>query len=172
MSNVFFTSDLHLDHNSLVQFRNKVHGTNFTDAEDVNIHIVKMWNSKVKSKRDIVWVLGDVSWSKEGLKWLEYMNGDKRLILGNHDTEKLHIADFLPYFTQIHGIVKKYDIVMSHVPIHPESLEFRWKYNMHGHIHLKERDIDDKRYLNVNMDIRGFQPMSLDEVRKELEISI
>lgn len=168
MSNVFFTSDLHLDHDNLVEFRNGVHGTNFKGSEEVNIHIMEQWNRKVRSRRDIVWVLGDVSWSKEGLKWLDSMNGEKRLILGNHDTERLNIADFLPYFTEIHGITKKYNIVMSHVPIHPESLEFRWKYNMHGHIHYKERDINDKRYLNVNMDLRDFTPISLDEVRKEI----
>jgi len=171
MPNVLLTSDLHLDHTNLVQFRNKVHGTSFKDAEEVNIHIMENWNKKVHRK-DLVWVLGDVTWSKEGLKWLGAMNGEKRLILGNHDTEKLSIVDFLPYFTEIHGVVKKYGFVMTHVPIATNGLTHRWTHNVHGHIHHIERNIDDSRYCNVNVDTRSFLPMALDEVREELGVSI
>ena len=167
MANVFFTSDLHLDHENMVDFRNKVHNKSWSNANDVNQWLLEQWNSRVRSK-DLVWVLGDISWSKSGLEWLALMNGTKRLILGNHDTEMLHVTDMLPYFESIHSVVKKYGVVMTHVPIHTESLEYRWDYNMHGHIHDKDQDIKDPRYLNVNVDVRDGIPLSLDEVRKEI----
>lgn len=170
MSNVFFTSDLHFDHHSLVDFRRGVHSLDFISTNDMNEWLVEKWNSRVRPK-DMVWVLGDISWSLHGLEWLKLLNGHKRLVLGNHDTEGrgLKIADYLPYFETIHGAIKKYGVVMTHVPIHPNELCFRWETNVHGHIHHKERMIDDPRYINVNVDVRNGLPISLEELRQEIK---
>jgi len=170
MSSVYFTSDLHFDHHNLVDFRRGVHGVDLISTQDMNEWIVEKHNEVVKKKDDIVWILGDVSWSVEGLKYLNEMNGVKRLVLGNHDTEgrKLHVKEFLPYFESIHGALKKYDMIMTHVPIHPQELVFRWTHNVHGHIHHLERQIEDDRYLNVNIDVRKGYPTSLIQLREEM----
>jgi len=52
----------------------------------------------------------------------------------------------------------KHGAVFSHVPIHPSELAYRWKYNIHGHIHHRERCIEDTRYYNANIDIQGTRP--------------
>ena len=168
---VYFTSDLHFDHQTLLEWRHDIHGIDFISTQDMNEWIVENHNKVVRKKNDIVWILGDVSWTVEGLENLKLMNGRKRLILGNHDTEGrgLDIHAFLPYFESIHGVIRKYDFVMSHAPIHPQELIYRWKANVHGHIHHKEKDIGDKRYLNVNIDINKGSPTSLEEIRSKLE---
>ena len=167
---VFFSSDLHLEHENFREFRNQVHGTSHSEVSDVDQWLLNNWNSKVRPK-DIVWILGDIAWSKSGLEWLHLFNGHKKLILGNHDTERsnMRIHEYLPYFESIHGVHKKYGMVMSHVPIHPQELSFKWTHNIHGHIHHIDRSIKDPRYINVNTDVRGGYPVHLDEIRKEIQ---
>ena len=170
-SQVFITSDLHIGHENLVEFRNQVHGTSHVDRNDMNQWLLAGWNSEVRPK-DHVWVLGDVAWTKEDLELLDSMNGHKHLVLGNHDTERstMGINEYLPYFESIHGCVKKYGFVMTHVPIHPQELAYRWTHNVHGHIHHKERIIDDPRYINVNLDVRSGFPVKLDDLREEIRL--
>ena len=169
MSNVFFTSDLHLGHENLREFRNKVHNKSWAEVSDVDQWLLAQWNSRVRH-RDIVWVLGDVAWSVADLEWLALMNGTKHLVMGNHDGQhQMKAQDYLKYFKTINGVWKKYGVVMTHVPIHPNELCFRWETNVHGHIHHKERKIEDSRYINVNVDVRGGLPISLEELRQEIK---
>ena len=166
MSGVFFTSDLHLGHAKLLSFRSERYKKLFPTVEHWNEFIVKQWNSRI-GKKSIVWVLGDVNWGDDVLKLFHELNGRKRLVLGNHDDHDMR--KYLPYFERIAGVTKKYDLVMSHVPIHPQELCFRWTTNVHGHIHHIERNLQAPEYINVNVDVRGGLPVSLEEIRKEIE---
>lgn len=75
----------------------------------------------------------------------------------------------------------KYGFVMSHVPLHPDSVE-RWGLNVHGHLHSNSvkdvfksyagnsdgvTDITplDKRYFCVSVEQHNLAPVSLDEIR-------
>jgi len=167
MPNIFFTSDLHFGHENLREFRNKVHSKSFSEVTDVDQWLLSQWNSRVRH-RDTVWVLGDVAWSKADLEWIALCNGTKHLVLGNHDTERMHIEDFKPYFKNIHGVTKKYGVVMSHVPIHEKEMAFRWTHNVHGHIHHFDRCLEEPHYINVNVDVNGGLPISLDELRSKI----
>ena len=171
-SQVFITSDLHLGHANLREFRNEVHNKSFSETSDVDQWLLAQWNSVVRHK-DIVWVLGDVAWSKSDLEWLALMNGHKKLVLGNHDAEGrgMSIDDYLPYFESVHGCIKKYGLVMTHVPIHPQELAFRWTTNVHGHIHHMDRCLPKPNYINVNVDVRGGFPVKLDDIREEIRLS-
>jgi len=60
---VYFTSDLHFDHHNMRNFRKEVHNVDFISTKDMNEWIVENHNKVVRKKNDIVWVLGDVSWS-------------------------------------------------------------------------------------------------------------
>ena len=121
-SKVFITSDLHFDHHSIVDWRKGIHSVDFISTQHMNEWIVETHNEVVRPK-DILWILGDVSWSVDALKYLAQMNGHKRLVLGNHDTEgrNLNIHSFLPYFEEIHGITKKYRCVLSHAQYTQQS---------------------------------------------------
>jgi len=170
MSNVWFTSDLHFGHDNMVDFRNElgVYNHKFGSTADMNERIVELWNSVVRH-RDTVWVLGDLAWSKEGLKLFDRLDGAKHLILGNHDSHRLVNANFHEYFITVNGLVKKYKSIMSHCPVHPQEMDVRsWNINIHGHIHHKERCIDDPRYFNVNIDVQG-RLVSLDEIQERIK---
>ena len=98
MSKVFVTSDWHLGHKNILKYRPE-----FTSIKEHNDTIINNYLDIV-TKRDVVYFLGDIAFSKEGLELVKELPGDKRLILGNHDTEHLHITDFIDIFTHIHSI--------------------------------------------------------------------
>lgn len=160
MSNIFFIGDLHIDHKNILEFSPMRGGTNIKEH---NEWIIKQWNSVVK-KNDMVWVLGDVSFSNDGLKLIDRMRGYKRLVRGNHD--KQNTGTYLKYFNNVFGIVKEHGYWISHAPVHPQEL--RGKRNIHGHVHhnhiLTSDGQRDLRYVNVSVEAINGVPVSLEEI--------
>ncbi len=171
MSNsVYFISDLHLGHVNLMKFRRDIHSIDFKDIYEHNDWLVSNWNSVVKRQSDLVWVLGDISWGSQNLHYLAQMNGIKKLIMGNHD--RLKITEYFRYFSDVRAYEKKYDFIMSHVPIHPNEMEYRgWKHNVHGHVHHIEKQnvMEQSKYFNVNVDIIGPRPIKLEALRERIK---
>ena len=95
MSKVFFISDLHLGHKNILSFAGDYRGGDTVEEHDE--WIVDQWNSVV-GKRDVVYVLGDVAFTREGLAKCNRLVGNKKLILRNHDNFPLeeYFANGLP----------------------------------------------------------------------------
>ncbi len=160
---IYFTADLHLGHKGILSFGQRKHDT----IADMYAAMIEAWNNTVRKEKDIVWILGDVCMDMEAMKYIHAFRGEKRLILGNHD--KFDYPVYTKYFSRVYHFQKRYHgIILTHIPIHPCELQYNWKYNIHGHIHHKEKDIDDPRYLNVNVDVAGYAPISLEEARSKL----
>lgn len=162
---VYVISDLHLGHSGMMMFRRGFAKT----LDEHNERLIDAWNSVI-GKRDTVYCLGDFVWNKASLPLLLELKGQINWILGNHDPKVTFellgdvninfCAGVWPY---------KHGVVFSHVPIHPSELAYRWKYNVHGHIHHRERCIDDPRYYNANADVMGIHPKPFDLILEELE---
>jgi len=157
MSEVFFISDLHLNHRGLKKFVPWI--ANMTHEEYIETLIAR-WNSVVH-RGDIVWVLGDISKNSQGLVHITRLNGNKNLVLGNHDN--LHSLAYLRFFNNVFGIIKKYHYWISHAPIHP--IELRGYKNIHGHVHQNE--LVDQNYIYVGADKLEGYPINLEEIRKK-----
>jgi len=156
---ILFISDLHLGHYNMAIRRG------FENAEEMNQHIIKSWNSVV-NKKDTVYILGDITMEKAAdYPLLNQLLGFKKVVLGNHDKAQ-HIPQLLKYVNSVAGMVKfgsPYgNIFLTHCPIHPSELEFGVKYNIHGHVH--ENTIDDIRYKNVSCENIDYKPKSLEEL--------
>jgi calcineurin-like phosphoesterase family protein len=172
MANIFFASDHHFDHANILTFK-RDDGTalrEFDSVSHMNEHMVNCHNSVVKPG-DKVYFLGDVCMDRKsrGLEILARMNGEKVLIKGNHDQCKP--ADYLRYFKDIRGSHQFEGLIMTHIPIHSESLA-RWSLNVHGHLHYKVvrmplSQIPDRRYFNVGMERINYTPISLEEIKKQ-----
>lgn len=168
MPTVFFTSDTHLCHENLIKVgQSKVPLRQFTSINEHDEFIIDNWNSVVRPS-DLTWHLGDVVFGESSnLALLDRCNGRKKLIMGNHD--RYPIAEYAKYFDEIYGIRRAYHgLVLSHVPIHRECLEYRWKGNIHGHIHNPDGYNLGDGYFNVCTDLHDFKPISLDEVRTKI----
>ena len=143
-------SDPHFHHENMAKHRG------FSSAEEMNEHIVKSWNETV-SKKDAVYLLGDITMEKKNYEILKRLNGIINVVLGNHD-ERQHVKFMLEYVNSVSGMIDyKNKVILTHCPIHPSQLEFRYSHNIHGHVH--ENSIDDSRYINVCAEVIDYKPV-------------
>lgn len=164
------TSDLHLGHKNIANYRDgfgssEEHHEIIFDNLATNIH-----------KADSLIMLGDIAFTREWLFKLNQVKCKKKtLILGNHDTEHLHIHDLVQVFDDIHGLWSKRNYWFSHAPIHEQEMRRRVG-NIHGHTHtfnvLKSKftkgakDEVDTRYYNVCVDKTDFKPISFADIQE------
>lgn len=171
MSNVFFIGDTHWSHKSIVSWEK--HPRPFATIEEHDQALIDNWN-KVVGKKDIVWHLGDVIWSRRAFPFLEQLNGQKYLVLGNHDNE-YPTERWLRYFTRVAAAEEFDGGVLTHIPIHPYQ-QYRFKMNIHGHLHsaLVEKEgnfgsgfksIPDPFYWNVSCEQVNYTPIAYEELK-------
>jgi calcineurin-like phosphoesterase family protein len=101
------------------------------NPQEMDEAMVEKWNAVVKPN-DKVYHLGDVVINRKALPILNRLNGDKVLIRGNHDIFK--DDDYRLYFRELRAYHVMNGMILSHIPIHPESLG-RFGVNIHGHTH-------------------------------------
>jgi calcineurin-like phosphoesterase family protein len=170
MPAVFLVSDTHFGHAGVCRFLRE-DGTKlrpWTDPNEMDEHMVKVWNETVKPT-DKVYHLGDVVINRKALKTLARLNGDKVLIRGNHDI--FRDTEYREYFREIRAYHVMNGMILSHIPIHPESLS-RFGTNIHGHLHsnrvMKDGTIDN-RYHCVCVEQTDFKPILFEDVIKRIE---
>jgi calcineurin-like phosphoesterase family protein len=179
MTNTFLISDTHFSHANILTFK-KEDGLPlrpFSSVEEMDEEMIKRWNEVVKPN-DKVYHLGDVAIPKKGLDCLARLNGDKVLIRGNHDTQKL--KDYTKYFRDIRGYHVLENMIFSHIPVHPDS-KGRFKANIHGHLHARRVTMDsdieisgdeikieriiDPYYYCVSVENIDYRPISFEEIK-------
>lgn len=179
--NTFLISDSHFSHRGIVKFLRADGVTKerpWDNIEEMDEALVKNWNSVVREK-DTVIHLGDVVINRSALPILARLNGIKELVKGNHDVFRLD--EYTPYFKNIHGGRSFDDFILTHIPVHPASIE-RWKGNVHRHTHSNKvmrsliRNPDgkivqeiDTRYLCVSVEQIDYTPIAWEEVKKRFE---
>lgn len=174
MPNIFFASDHHFGHEGMLRFTREDGSPLrvFTDTNHMNEYMI-MQHNRVVGPKDKTYFLGDVCMSKKFLPLLHRMNGEKVLIRGNHDIENASL--YLNWFKDVRGVHQFDGIILSHIPLHPESIT-RWGANVHGHLHanrvrLPNQHIDE-RYQSVCMEqLEDYTPISLEEVKSKLRKS-
>ncbi len=185
MPAVFLVSDTHFGHTGVTKFL-RDDGTKlrpWDSVEEMDEEMVKRWNETVRPN-DKVYHLGDVVINRKALKTLARLNGDKVLIKGNHDIFRLE--EYTPYFRDIRGYHVLNGMILSHIPVHEESLA-RFGTNIHGHLHSNRvmiRDVVDHknghveyngmkidpRYHCVCVEQTDFRPILFEDVIKRIEV--
>lgn len=160
----------------------------WNNPDEMDEALVQNWNSVVQDK-DRVYVLGDVAINRRCLPTIGRCKGRKVLVKGNHDIFKM--KDYSEYFDDIRAYVvgkchsgKMY--ILSHIPVHPDSLGERWAVNIHGHLHsnlvtIMDRNtektdfgisttftkIPDPKYVCVSVENIDFTPKNLNDIIKD-----
>lgn len=177
MPAVWLISDTHFGHEKTCTVFKREDGTPlrpFSSSEEMDEYMVEAWNERVKPN-DKVYHLGDVVISRKNLNILERLNGDKVLIRGNHDIFKL--GDYTKYFRDIRGYHVMNGMILSHVPIHSDSMA-RFGTNIHGHLHANrvrewnidtDEDVIDPRYQCVCVEHTGYAPILFEDVIKKIK---
>tara|TARA_R110000822_G_scaffold302649_2_gene426991 strand:+ start:39793 stop:40317 length:525 start_codon:yes stop_codon:yes gene_type:complete len=170
MAQVRFIADLHFYHENCAKHRG------FKDANEMNELIVSNWN-KVVHKKDVTYIVGDITMEKSNYGILDRLNGIKHVILGNHD-KKQHVKKLLEHVNTVAGAMGyKKKFMVTHIPIHPNELRYRFSINIHGHVHTKtimayrwdyskaeDTEIVNPNYCNVSADNIAYTPKTLAEL--------
>jgi calcineurin-like phosphoesterase family protein len=169
MSTSFLASDTHLGHAKILTFT-RDDGTPlraFSSVEEMDEHMIDRWNAVVRPQ-DRVYHLGDVAMRWSGVELVRRLNGHKRLIMGNHDI--FDVSDYLQkgLFEKVFGVKVLEGLVMTHIPLHPGCVKQQWT-NVHGHLHNNHDAMHlGVKYLNVSVEMIGYTPVSLEEIRDEI----
>lgn len=165
----FVVSDTHFGHAGVCNFL-RDDGTKLRPWHhpgEMDRDMVAWWNATV-SEGDKVYHLGDVVINRQCLQIMQNLNGTKVLIKGNHDIFKPN--EYLDYFKDIRAYHVLDGYILSHIPIHPDSMS-RFKGNIHGHLHannvMSSPHHPDKRYQCVCVEQTNYKPILFDEVKSK-----
>jgi calcineurin-like phosphoesterase family protein len=177
MPSVFLVSDTHFGHAGVCKFTRDDGVTKlrpWTDPDEMDEHMVKVWNETVKPA-DKVYHLGDVVINRKALGIMRRLNGDKVLIRGNHDI--FRDDEYREHFREIRAYHVMNGMILSHIPIHPESLG-RFGVNIHGHLHYQRvmiqkhagvKAVIDSRYHCVCVEQTDYRPILFEEVIQRIK---
>ena len=170
--NIWFIADTHFNHANIIKYCNRP----FKSLEEMNLVMIKNWNSRVK-KEDTIFIVGDFIFTNspggkhgEGLKvdvkdFTSQLNGTKVFIEGNHDKNN-HTNSHIQKLVLAYG---GNNINLVH---NPEHADYRYKINLTGHVHEKW---SIKRYrsgelftdcINVGVDVWNFMPINWGEINQ------
>jgi calcineurin-like phosphoesterase family protein len=186
MSRTWYWGDLHLGHKNIVKFTGK-DGERirpFSSIEEHDETLIEN-NNKVVRPEDRVYLAGDIAINRKAIPLIKKMNGRKKLIKGNHDIFKLKdyldagIEDIVSY-----RVYPEHDLLVSHIPVHTNQLERRFRFNLHGHLHsnlVRSNSLmsqilgrfgvfrPDLRYINICPEQTEWKPVDFDWVLAEME---
>ena len=172
MPAVFLVSDTHFGHAGVCRFTRNDGCTPlrpWDDAAEMDEAMVRAWNERVRPN-DKVYHLGDVVINRRALAIMSRLNGDKVLIRGNHDIFK--DTDYRPYFRELRAYHVMNGMILSHIPIHEESLG-RFGVNIHGHTHanrvMKDGVIDTRYHCVCVEQTPDFAPILFEDVIKRIK---
>lgn len=176
----FYTSDLHLDHSSMLKFEPE--SRPFNNVDEMNRALIQYWNEKV-GVDDEVYILGDFCFDNQGRRateFLKQLNGKKYLIKGNHDgfiykpqfdkSQFEWIKDYAAIKDEVND--EEVTVCLFHYPIAVWDRKHHHAYHLFGHIHSNksdgshhalEFDLGDHAF-NVSVDVRDLEPKTLQEL--------
>ena len=170
MSEIWLISDTHFGHANILKFTNNEGERirpHWNSTKEMAEHIFDKWNETVKPG-DKVYHLGDVAFGNMGLKDMLQMSklpGKKRLVRGNHDHyDDKHYHD--AGFVNIHGVRQINGVWLTHVPMHPQTLEGKALGNVHGHLHANL--VGHPKWVNVSVEAINYTPVPLSLIRESL----
>ena len=155
----FFTSDLHFCHKNIIAHCKRP----FSSLEEMHQYYIEYWNQTI-SKNDYIFILGDLVFSHSKNAWrtiISKLNGQKILIIGNHDDLKSICYDDFLYTTkhdsfQFDDNGKIKEIFMSHYPCLSWPNQHRGSWHLFGHCHgTMNKNKLAKEQMDVGIDISG-----------------
>lgn len=167
MANLWVISDTHFFHENILKFDGG--RQEFATVKEMNSFMIERWNSVVK-KGDKVYHLGDVAMGPQYQQQiggvLNYLNGQKRLIVGNHDEIPFLAKGSWFGKVELWRTFKDFGMILSHIPLHDSAFADKWEgrcINVHGHIHRHKAP--SKKHYCVCVEQTGYTPINMEELR-------
>ena len=167
----FFTSDHHFGHANIIEYCRRP----FASAEEMDAEMEARWRARVRPD-DLVYRLGDFSFGPLDAiaRRARALPGRKVLVVGNHFRRKAsqRCLDFFVRETGFEQAVESMPLeiggraaFLTHRPAEEVTMRgARAELNLHGHVH--ERYARRGSRINVGVDVRGFEPRTLEELTR------
>ena len=164
----YFTADLHFWHENICQYCNRP----WKSVEEMNASLISLWNNIVTIK-DRVYIVGDFclgpgsNFDNNCSSILNQLNGYKVLIKGNHDrsVSRMKKVGFPEVYNDLSLDTDFGRIYLRHAPgpnheigVFPNGYD----YFLCGHVH--NRFTRQGNIINVGVDVRDYQPITLQEL--------
>lgn len=154
-SRKLYIADLHFYHENL---NHRMDKRGFSDAEEMNAHMIRQWNDHV-TKKDEVYILGDFSIARgePTNRILKELAGKKYLITGNHDKfldDKAFDPNFFEWIRPYAEIQdNRRNVILSHYPVFCYKGQYRkqngvpFVYMLYGHVHNTMDEVLVNRFI-------------------------
>jgi calcineurin-like phosphoesterase family protein len=163
---VWLAGDHHLGNKEILTYLND-NGNKlrpFKNLNEMHYELINKHNNVIKPENTF-YSLKDIVIDKSAFPLLPKFNGNKRIILGNHDANHSY-KNLTNDFLKIYGVkyLSDYKVILSHMPVHPSCIKYEW-INIHSHSHCK--NISDTRYINVSVEQINDTPINLNKLIKK-----
>jgi calcineurin-like phosphoesterase family protein len=160
MNNIFFTADMHFGHANIIEHSHRPYGS----LNEMHSELIARWNETV-APGDAVVHIGDFCLGSyaEVQDWLNYLNGTKIMVYGNHD----HWWKGAKRYAYHKKIGKVLYIYCSHFPYRTWPRYKTNGWNLCGHSHGQLEPLYNQYDVGVDVAIRDFgvpKPYSISEL--------
>ena len=167
MARDFFIADTHFGGENIRRYENRP----FESAAEMDEKLIENWNYVV-AEEDTVYVLGDFSDYMDSGKESEILsklNGNKILVMGNHDSHRtpqewreIGFAECYPM-----PVIYKNFFMLSHEPLYINS---NMPYaNFYGHVHANPSYKDaSKQSVCVSVERIDYTPVEFEKLRARM----
>jgi len=161
MAKLFFTADTHFGHPNIIRCWNRP----FASVREMDRHLIEEWNAVV-SDRDIVCHLGDFCLRRDPRRYLDQLNGQIHLVLGNHDSrpDMERAGRFLTVSKVTELRHEGERAILCHHPRMWWPGAEKGVWHLFGHVHGRYDHVPHGRSIDVGVDSRNYRPMSFEEV--------
>jgi calcineurin-like phosphoesterase family protein len=154
---IWFTADTHFNHANIIRFSTRP----FDNVLEMNETLIDNWNRLVKPI-DSVYHLGDFGFGEIG-HIIKRLNGKKYLTWGSHDKS---IIPYKNLFVEIRQILEVENIILCHYSMRVWARSHYGSWHLYGHSHGKLESWG--KSFDVGVDCWNFKPLSLEQVKKEM----
>jgi len=160
-NNIWLTADTHYSHANIIKFCDRP----FKNVNEMNEALISNWNEVVRSS-DIIYHLGDFCMGDPNRVYRR-LNGQKFLILGNHDKE-IKLRGLFGWIKDTYYLYYNNDkFFLSHYAHRVWRASHHGSYHFYGHSH---GSLDDYgRSTDVGVDCWNYYPVHIDTLLKELK---
>ena len=180
----YVTSDTHFGHKNIIKYCSRP----FKDTHEMTETLVENWNKVVQPHHKVLH-LGDHDYLgvKNSYKITSRLNGEKYLVMGNHDDSvgKMLRKGFKEvYDSYVYIDLGEFKISASHYPNHPGKLAWlratlkryakgHWEkfpeksslWHLYGHVHNNHGRVNyESKCINVSCDVWDYTPIYFPEL--------
>lgn len=165
----WFTSDTHFGHANIIKYVKRP----FANYREMDEAMITNWNAVV-GEYDTVYHMGDFAYGRDAKNWYiqqiaQRLNGQIKLILGNHD--KIALSQINNRFASIKHYeeldIRGQRIVLFHYGLRTWHHDLRGAWHLYGHSHGGLPPLG--KSLDIGVDAWDFTPVNFTQLRKTMD---